>query len=565
MKNNISFLRKEMRDSLIIVFFVLILSVPFINKAFHIDDTAYIYIARQVTKDPLHPYSFNFDWSGKTGLATHISNPPLISYYIAVIMLLFGRAEWVIHLSFLIFPIIAGISMFYIAKKFTNKPLASSLLFVTSIAFVVMVHTLMLDIPFIAFFLLSIALFIYGVESNKNCLLILGSIFGGMSYLIKYTGIIIIPILGTYAIVKKRFKVLIYLIIPIFFIILWNLYTFIIYGVAHNSEILNWLLKSQNSFTLQSIIIRLLTNIVYIGGATIFPLMLLYPFLIDNKNKLAYASTLIFASILSIILFFASTTFKYRYTISQLVLFAFFSSIGLFFLFIITRYYSTVFLKLFRIKNIKNVLDSKQTANNIFLVLWFLIVFLFISTLAGGAVRYITILMPPMLIIYFNMTEHYKFLNSKRLKNFIFLAVALTSLLSIAVAYADYEYANVYRNFSEVAKEYKSVNNKIWFSGHGGFQYYMQEKGYNILGFDDNSPKKGDVVVKAQIPSPRKFSPLLEERLKLLNTKSYKGNLLLRVLNPKAHAGFYTYGGGFLPYSISNSSLEDFDIYIVVK
>ena len=93
----------------------------------------------------------------------------------------------------------------------------------------------------------------------------------------------------------------------------------------------------------------------------------------------------------------------------------------------------------------------------------------------------------------------------------------------------------------------------------------MQKKGYNILGFDDNSPIKGDIVVKARIPSPRKFSRLLNERTVLLETKSYKGNLPLRVHNPKARAGFYTYGSGFLPYSFSDSSLEDFEIYEVVK
>ena len=545
--------KKDIRHILIISIFIFILSLPFINKAFHIDDTAYIYVARQIIKDPLHPYSFNFDWSSQSGLATHITNPPLVSYYIALIILFFGERESIIHLFFVLFPIIAGISMFYISKKFTNKPLVSALLLIGSVSFVAMMHDVMLDIPFLAFFLLSIVMFVYGVDLNNRYLLALGSIFGGFAYLTKYSGIIIIPILTAYAMLKKNSKSLIYLIIPILLIVFWNLYTFVVYGAPHNSEILSWLLKSQNSFGAESLLIRLLTNVVYIGGATIFPLALLYPFLIDNKNKLILAATTVAGAILSVMLFFISKNFIFRYTIPQLTLFVFLFSTGLFFLFVIARYY------------LKIIICNGQNANNIFLFLWFIIVLFFISTLAGGAVRYITILIPPIIIIYFNVIDDCKLLNFKKLKNFIFFALASTSILSIAVAYADYEFADVYRNFSEIASQYKTSDNQLWFSGHSGFQYYMQKKGYKILGLNDNSPKKGDIVIKAQIPSPRKFSPLLKERLMLLDTKSYIGNLPLRVHNPKARAGFYTYGGGFLPYSISHASLEEFDIYKVVR
>lgn len=552
---------KNLYNLLIICFFVLLLTLPFMNKAVHIDDIAFLYIAKQIIKDPLHPYSFNLEWSSETGLAIHITDPPLMPYYIAIILLLFGEIEWVLHLSFIIFPLIAGISMYYLSKKFTTKPLYPTLFLITSIVFVVMSHNFMVDVPFLAFFLLSIVLYIYGVDLNKNYLMIIGVLFCGLAYLVKYSGIIVIPVLAVYALSKKKLKPISYLIIPIIIIGLWNLYTFKIYGIPHNIQILGWLLESQSSFTPQSIIIRLITNFTYIGGATLFPLILLYPFIIDNKNKIAYALIAIIASILSVILYFVSESFTFRYTVLQLILFAFFLSMGLFFLFVIVRYYCHFFLKLFKFKNIFN----EQYTNNIFLFSWFLIVFLFNSTFAGGAARYVTAVLPPMLISYFKIIDKHKFFNTKSLKNFIFISVILTSMLGAVVAYADYEFANTYRDFSEIVSQYKNDDNKIWFAGHLGFQYYMEDKGYTVLGLDDNSPKKGDIVIKAQLPSPRKFSPELKERLMLLYTKSYKGKLPLKLQNSKAHAGFYTYGGGFLPYSFSHSNLEDFDIYVVVK
>ena len=179
--------------------------------------------------------------------------------------------------------------------------------------------------------------------------------------------------------------------------------------------------------------------------------------------------------------------------------------------------------------------------------------------------RYVTALIPPMTMMYFNIVDDYRFLKQKYLKNFVFLGFLLTFVLSIFVAYADYEFASTYKSFAEVAKQYETPDNTIWYSGHVGFQYYMDKKGYTILKLNDNSPEKGDIVIKARLPSPRKFSPLLKERLALLDVKGYKGNLILKVHNPKARAGFYTYGGGFLPYSFSGSNLEDFEVYEVVK
>ena len=93
----------------------------------------------------------------------------------------------------------------------------------------------------------------------------------------------------------------------------------------------------------------------------------------------------------------------------------------------------------------------------------------------------------------------------------------------------------------------------------------MIENGYRILLKQDNSPKKGDIVIKARLPSPRSITNELMQRMTLIETITYDGRIPIRTQNPKAHAGFYTYGGGMLPYSFSNSKLEHFDIYYVIQ
>ncbi|MBI2627793.1 glycosyltransferase family 39 protein, partial [Candidatus Nomurabacteria bacterium] len=253
-------LKKDPFNILIIVLFVLFLTLPFANKAVHIDDIVFLYISNQITKEPLKPYSFNLEWSTLSGLATHITDPPLISYYAALITVLFGESKLVLHTSYIIFPLLAGVSMYYISKKFTQKPLFPTLFLITSATFVVMSHNFMLDIPFLALFLASLCFYIYGVDSKNNYLIILGAIFCGLAFLTKYSGLILLPILDIYSFLKKNPKSLLYLSIPATIILAWNLYTFKLYGVPHSLQIFYYMLGSQSYFLPKSVLVRLITN-----------------------------------------------------------------------------------------------------------------------------------------------------------------------------------------------------------------------------------------------------------------------------------------------------------------
>lgn len=462
--------------------------------------------------------------------------------------------------------------MYCISKKFLKKPLFPTLFLITSATFVVMSHNFMLDIPFLALFLASLAFYIYGVDSGNYYLISLGTLFCGLAFLTKYSGLILLPILAIYSFLKKNPKSLLCLSIPVTIILAWNLYTFKLYGVPHSLQIFYYMLGSQSYFLPKSVLVRLITNFTYIGGASIFPFMLIYLFLSDKNNRFYGLIILAFALISSAILYFVSADFSYRYTVPQLILFAFFLFAGIFFIFVIAKHYFTAIIKLLKTSGINGLnkllhVIKIRHSNDFFLFSWFIVGFLFNSTIAGGAARYSTTLVPPLMIMYFKVIKRHKLLSARKIYNFVVLTLILNLVLSIALSYADYELAGTYRDFADYADKYKTGEDKgkIWFAGHLSFQYYMEAKGYTALGLNDNSPKKGDFIVKAKIPSPRAFSPLLKERIILIETKSYKSDFPLRIHNAQARAGFYTYGGGFLPYSFSNSNLEDFEIYKVIR
>src|SRR5262245_50601549 len=52
--------------------------LPFINEAFHIDDSLFLWVAKQIVKDPFNPYGFPVVWYGTAMPMSEVTkNPPL--------------------------------------------------------------------------------------------------------------------------------------------------------------------------------------------------------------------------------------------------------------------------------------------------------------------------------------------------------------------------------------------------------------------------------------------------------------------------------------------------------
>src|SRR5579859_2458671 len=57
--------------------------LPFLGKAFHIDDPLFIWCGRHIVSDPWNFYDFKVNWFGKEeAMSTAMQNPPLASYYL---------------------------------------------------------------------------------------------------------------------------------------------------------------------------------------------------------------------------------------------------------------------------------------------------------------------------------------------------------------------------------------------------------------------------------------------------------------------------------------------------
>src|SRR3972149_12175429 len=104
------------RDALIILGLILIVAIPFINKAFHIDDPHYIGIANNILHHPLDPFYGKvafpavdqdfliFEKIGKDpNTFESMKHPPLLPYFIALVAITGNITERSLHIFYILF------------------------------------------------------------------------------------------------------------------------------------------------------------------------------------------------------------------------------------------------------------------------------------------------------------------------------------------------------------------------------------------------------------------------------------------------------------------------------
>ena len=86
-----------------------LLLLPFIAKAYHIDDPMYLWGAEQILKHPFDFYGFTVNWSLAEGAMAEVTkNPPGISYFIALASLPLAGLYFEVGMHFFfLFPALA--------------------------------------------------------------------------------------------------------------------------------------------------------------------------------------------------------------------------------------------------------------------------------------------------------------------------------------------------------------------------------------------------------------------------------------------------------------------------
>jgi 4-amino-4-deoxy-L-arabinose transferase-like glycosyltransferase len=151
------------RELLLLLGLVLLLRLPFLNQAIQGDDQTYLSEAAHAQVEPLHPGHMEYVFGGvEVDLRGH-PHPPLNAWALAGLIAVFGDVREIpFHAAYIVFSMIAAWAMWRLARRFSPRPLWAALLFVVTPAFVVNGGSFEADLPFLAMWMASIALFMWG-------------------------------------------------------------------------------------------------------------------------------------------------------------------------------------------------------------------------------------------------------------------------------------------------------------------------------------------------------------------------------------------------------------------
>jgi hypothetical protein len=292
---------------------------------------------------------------------------------------------------------------------------------------------------------------------------------------------------------------------------------------------------------------KILATVSVIGGAIVFPVLLIAGLLKGKKEYLAFAA--LFAILF---LFFLTKVASGQYTLISAILQVVFYSAGL--------------LAFYRFFNVgADAALSRQGTekdnDSIFLILWICGVLVYnIVLLPYASTRYLLPLFPPVILMFVGYARTLFPVDGKWAR-FAIAAVICTAVTGLATSIADYRLSGVYRDFaSSYTKKFEANGHRVWFAGEFGLRYYLEENGGRYLTRQDNSPTPGDHVILSHDLVAHYISDDLNNRLVLEQRIDYPNGWPVRVQDIASQAGFYDQFHGNLPYSISSEPIESIDI-----
>ena len=527
---------------------VVLILLPFINKAFHIDDPLFIWTAQQIQKHPLDFYGFSVNWYVDDKPMYDVAkNPPLASYYIAGIASLFGFKEIPLHVGFILPAVAAAIGTFYLARRFCSDPLAAALIAILNPVFLVSATTLMCDTIMLAFWVWALFFWIRGIETQQHRFLLLAAIFSILCALTKYFGIALIPLAVVYAISYKRRlgRWVFYWLLPIIALALYQWWTFSLYGRGLLSDAFSYAAQSPIRASLP-LLHKILISLAFTGGCLI-P-VLFYSHLLWSKRTLlvGIVTTVVLISLLYFFPAFRDTAMRGREKFRGNLMI----TMGL----MIAAGVSLIGLTI-------DELRKRRDRKSLLIFLWVIGTFVFAGFINWTInARSLLPMVPAVGILIASRLEGRRI--SMPLNCFRCLLPLLpVAVIAVAVVWADYAQANSARAAAgAIHREFDSPGNNICFEGHWGFQFYMEAAGYKPLNFEAPKISVGDFLVIAQNNTNVFFPP--SDLASLKRTLEFMPCPWLATMHKVCGAGFYSQKWGPVPFLFGKIPPE---IYYVVE
>jgi len=492
---------------LLIVLIVIALRLPFLNQAIQGDDPYYIYGAEHTQMDPLHPTHAKYLFQGDLVDMRGHPHGPLNSWLLAAPLAVFGDVrERPFHLLYVLWSLIAALSMWSLARRFCDQPLWATLLFLAVPAFVVNGNSLEADLPFLALWMLAMAWFVKAVDENSRAALWGSAAAGALTGLAAYQAILLPPILAVYLLQKRRGwrMAWIALLAAPAAIGAWQIYELATSGVLPASMLLEYM----RSYHLQA-----------------------------QPNKLRSAVALIVHSawIVSplLVLFLRGPRWKWIVAAIAAGAGAFYDPNALF-------WFSLGC----------GVLLLASAIGRGFLTAW---IFIFFAGAAvvffAGSARYLLPMAAPVAILAARDCR----------PALLGAGFALQMALSMGFAMVNYQHWDAYRQFARSIQS-EVDHRRVWINGEWGLRYYLESEGALAMpGGQVLQP--GEMVVTSDLALPLQTRALLAP----IAQREIRPALPLRIISLDGRSAYSHADSGLLPFEISRGPIDRIHEAIVVE
>jgi 4-amino-4-deoxy-L-arabinose transferase-like glycosyltransferase len=513
--------------------------LPFVDKAFHIDDTLFLWTARQIIERPWDFYGFQANWDGTLAAAPEIiKNPPVAAFYMALAGWLGGFSERTLHLAFMFPAFLAVWGTYALGRRMSSMPLLAAVLALATPAFIVSSTTLMCDVLMVAFWVWAVFFWVKGVEDGSNLSLFLSGALIALASLTKYFGISLIPLLAAYSLLngRKGLGALPFLIIPAAALAGYNLYTEFLYGTG--------LLLDASSYSAHIAggaerLDRAIVGLVFAGGCALTALFFL-PFVWGIKAIIPGIALIAGGAVYLVsrkslgAAELWTGSFGWGYA-AQLAVFGA-AGIGIFLLALVD------FLR-------------KRDAFSVLLGLWVAGTFaftVFFNWTVNG--RSILPMVPAVGILLARAAE-----DARPGKLRLLVPIALSLAVSLLVTWADYRLAGSARDAAKtIANKYASGPGQLWFQGHWGFQYYLEAKGAKPIDWKNSRVTPGDAIA---FPFNNTGLHLLpDDRFSVGEDFKYTPSPIVSTMTLGPGAGFYASEWGPLPFMLFPANDERYQV-----
>lgn len=478
--------------------------LPFSGRAFHVDDPLFVWAAKQIVKTPTNPYGFDVIWDyTRVHMSDVTQNPPLASYYTAAIGSLAGFAERPLHLGFLVMALTLVVGVYQLAETFTKYPLLAALATLVTPGLLVSASSVMCDTMMLALWIWAMVFWIGGLEPERPGFLALAGVLASAAFLTKYFAASLIALLFVYSVarVRRMGTWALYLLIPVATMLAYQHWSAGLYGQGLMMRA-GVFAHGMRSYIDSSGSARAVMALGFTGGCAMAPLW--FAPLMWSKRKMLVA--------LAVSALISATMLMGWFRLGRMiggdggigvwrqrgillgVQWALFLAGGLAVLALVG---GDLWLQWKTREQTKvDGADSREAlASSLLLAMWVLGTFAFAGFVNWTVnARSVLPLIPAVAILLTRQCERRLELETRNGLGVVALALLASAAVSLWITTADTELANAGRKSAFLVYQKTQGQGRLWFEGHWGFQYYLEQLGAEPLDLKNPQAEAGDLI-----------------------------------------------------------------------